>query len=224
MRIRVIDVETSSNDETAEVIQIGWQDLAVEGSAVYLFERGIQRNVAFEGEIAPEAKAVHHITEDDLKGAPDWETVKTHAFSDDADVFAAHNAEFERRFLDPGRPWICTYKVALTLWPDFPHHGNQYLRYKLGYKHDRIAAAPPHHAGPDAYVTAMTLREMLKLRTPDEMIEITEKPILLSRIMFGKHRGTPFSEVPDDYLHWILGQDFDENVKHTAREYLGLNK
>ena len=37
---------------------------------------------------------------------------------------------------------------------------------------------------------------------------------------FGKHKGTPMGEVPDDYLYWLHGQ---EGIFGELREYLDDN-
>lgn len=39
---------------------------------------------------------------------------------------------------------------------------------------------------------------------------------------FGKHKGTLWSQVPRDYLDWVVNKsDFtDEDVLYTARHYL----
>jgi exodeoxyribonuclease X len=49
----------------------------------------------------------------------------------------------------------------------------------------------------------------------------TNEPVLLPNVTFGKHRGQAWTDVPVDYLQWILRQqDMNENVVHTARHHL----
>lgn len=55
------------------------------------------------------------------------------------------------------------------------------------------------------------------------MIQITRSPSLLYKCVFGKNAGKLWSEVPKDYLSWIINQDFDEDVKYTAGYYLSDN-
>jgi uncharacterized protein (DUF3820 family) len=38
---------------------------------------------------------------------------------------------------------------------------------------------------------------------------------------FGKHKGALFSEIPADYLQWLLGTDLDEDMTYTVRHHLG---
>ena len=69
--------------------------------------------------IPPGASAIHHIVDEDVQNAPLLSEVISG--SEGADVYVAHNCEFERSFfaaqgIELG-PWICTYKCALRVWP-----------------------------------------------------------------------------------------------------------
>jgi exodeoxyribonuclease X len=71
---------------------------------------------------------------------------------------------------------------------------------------DRSMADRAHRAMPDAYVTTHLLREILKHASIQELIRWTNEPVLLPRVLFGKHRGQKWTDVPPDYLQWILRQ------------------
>jgi hypothetical protein len=47
----------------------------------------------------------------------------------------------------------------------------------------------------------------------------SNQPALLTKVTFGKHRGSHWIDVPDGYLDWIISTaiGFDENVIHTAK-------
>jgi exodeoxyribonuclease X len=162
--------------------------------------------------------AVHHITDEmvadaagnvGLIGTPDY--------------FCAHNADYERQFHDPGVPYICTYKVALRLWPDAPSHGLQFLRYFLGLEVDAALAAPPHRAGPDAYLGAALMVRILQENrvSIDDMVRWSGGPALLPRVNFGKHKGSKWEDVPTDYLDWLANKsDLDRDIKANARHHL----
>jgi len=177
--------------------------------------------------IPPGASAVHHILDHHVANAPAAEDVLADIAAS-GEPLVAHNDRFERRFFNPsGALWIDTYRCALRVWPEAPGHGNQTLRYWLGL--DRLEgfdpqhAMPAHRAGPDAYVTAHILAQLIAA-TGDagQLFEWSSQPALLRRVRFGKHRGTPWSEVPQDYLEWVVRQhDMDEDVRHTAAYWLG---
>lgn len=232
--IRVIDLETTGLEATAQVCEIAFCDVVstesdengapinwsvVEGSTSFL---------SIEGSMPPEVSAIHHIVKEDLIGAPTLEDIAPVIFerpSNQAFYLAAHNCSFERQFLtlDITGPvsWICTYKAACRVWPDAPSHKNQVLRYwrkPEGLLRDKAGAA--HRAFGDAYVTAYLLRDLLQLQSIDEMVAWSDEPVLLTKVTFGKHQGKLWTEVPSDYLEWMLGQDFDDDRLHTARHHL----
>lgn len=223
-RLRVIDYETTGvpEDAGAEVVELAYVDVDPDALAVTGKWQSFAKPV---GPIPPQVKAVHHILEDDVAGAPAIRELWPLLFQGCGphDILVAHNASFEQHFhKGDGRAWIDTYKCALVVWPDAPAHSNQVLRYWLNLDHhkefDRVAAMPPHRALPDAYVTAHILLQLLHEITIDEMLRISVEPALLRRIGFGKHKGMLFSEAPVDYLRWIVDKaEFDPDVTATAR-------
>jgi uncharacterized protein (DUF3820 family) len=49
---------------------------------------------------------------------------------------------------------------------------------------------------------------------------LSSSPILFKKVGFGRHFGQLWSEVPRDYLRWILDQkDFDPDTRYTALHY-----
>lgn len=222
-RVVVIDVETSGLDPVSDhVVELAAVDLSDDRRASTLVEPPPGTV------IDPQASAVHHLVAGDLVGQPTLEEAWRLCVPSDAAAYAAHNADFDARFLDgvadPGVPWVCTWRCASHLWPDAPAHGNQALRYWLqDWGNPELPAGlAPHRALYDAVVTAQHLRIMLRGRSVAELAELTRTPLLLERVRFGKYRGTLWSAVPHDYLRWVLSQDFDADVVHTARHHLGV--
>lgn len=231
-RIRVLDFETTGTQEDAdaEVIEMGRIDL---DPATGLISNSWETFCRPQNGIPPVTRAVHHITDAEVEPAPPARECWDQLFADlgDGDPVCAHNNKFELAFVPPDyrdRPWICTYKVALVAWPDAPGHSNQVLRYWLGI--DKLPdfspalAQPPHRALPDSYVTAFILRELLKFKTIPEMLTISSYPAVLRKVSFGKHRGQRYSEVPSDFLEWMLTTDMDEDRKFTARRELQIRR
>ncbi|MGI4795126.1 MAG: exonuclease domain-containing protein [Janthinobacterium lividum] len=220
MRLRVIDIETTGQAPPAEVIEFGRVDVCYAGSE-WQVERPMARLYRPMNGIPPETMAVHHITEADM--TPDTpvctaDRLRQAVWGGDApDVLVAHNCSFEQMFVaedvTDALPWICTYKVALHVWPDAPRHSNQVLRYWRNLVLDPALAMPPHRAGPDAYVTAHLLIELLRHTTVEQMIAWTALPKRLPKLPFGKHRGLAWAEAPLDYLQWMMRQtDMDQDA------------
>jgi exodeoxyribonuclease X len=219
MIIRVIDFETTGMPPDAAVCEIGWCDLVLGDGPTMITP--VQAMFVNPNRPMPiEAMAVHHIRDWDVANAPPI-TDGFMRIADGADVFAAHNAVFERSFFSGNEmPWICTYRCGLRAWPESPVHSNQGLRYFLTLDLGE-EAMPPHRAGPDAYVTAHILRALLGVQPSDVLIKWTSEPALLVKCGFGKHRGQKWAEVPSDYLEWLLRQrDMGEDIHHTARHHL----
>lgn len=220
--IRVIDFETTGmTPPDAAICEIGWQDIEGE-QTIPILGGGISRVVDPHRPMPPEACAVHHLTDSDVHGCPDAIAIFPELMRG-VSIFAAHNAAFERQYFDGGgKPWICTLKAARRVWPNAPGHGNQVLRYWLGLKLDPQLAMPAHRAGPDAYVTSHILLHLLAEAELDDLIRWTDEPSLLpGAIRFGKHRGTAWSDLPNDYLAWIAEKsDLDADAKFTARHHL----
>jgi len=227
MLFRVIDFETTGFPPEAAICEIGYCDLKVYAGQIENIDAPVSLLVNPNRPMPPEARAVHHISDDDLIGAPPIETGLIQLNHPSVDVFVAHNMAFEREFFTGGQKnWICTLKVSRRLWPDCPSHTNQCLRYFLGVELDHQVAMPPHRAGPDAYVTAHILREAINAgATLADMIEWSIEPSLLPRVNFGKHRGQAWKDLPGDYLDWIVRKsDMDADVKFTARHHLDARR
>jgi exodeoxyribonuclease X len=117
--------------------------------------------------IPPETSAVHHIIDEDLAGAPDWDTVVDGLWGavslggelEPQDVvMVAHNAEYEQAVLAgtifDRAVWVCTFKCALVIWPQAPSHSNEGLRYWLRMGGGRKGKQASHSALHDCKVTA----------------------------------------------------------------------
>jgi exodeoxyribonuclease X len=226
MRLRVIDIETTGETPPAEIIEFGRADVH-DADGSWHVDRPMARLYRPLCAIPPETMAVHHLTDKDFTpDTPDCspERVGLAVWGDETpDVPVAHNCGFEQLFVAAAQTgplsWICTYKVALRLWPDAPKHSNQVLRYWLGLDLDAAQAMPPHRAGPDAWVTAHLLLRMLEQVTVAQMIRWTAEPKQLPAIPFGKHRGLKWADLPADYLQWLVRQaDMDPDVLWCARQ------
>lgn len=252
---RVVDTETTGVDpEHDRIVEMGFVDLVPAQVNDEHALRFVRHDSAFSWladpgiEIPPEAKAVHHITNGMVAGCPPPErTVSDLTMSDGGAlgvediVFVAHNADFDRSMLEAagfpkGETWLCTYRLALHLWPDAPSFKNEVLRYWRGY--DTLPwVGIAHRAEHDVQVTALLLAEMLEalgkigVSTVEELIAFAQKPaILRGKMKFGKHRDRTWEEVARQdpgYLEWMLRQppgSWDVDQIATIKHHLGAHR
>ncbi len=226
MRLTVLDLETSgipTETDPHAVIEVGWVTVDLMGAGEVVIGEPKSMLVDPKRPIDVEAKAAHHITETMIAGAPPPEVGFRHATDTKPEIWVAHNADFEKSFFGGGGlPWLCTYKAACRIFPDAPSHSNQVLRYWLDLQLDDALAQPTHRAGPDAYVTAHLLAELLRSGTSvEDMVRWSRGAALLPRMNFGKYRGKKWGEAPTDYLRWIIDKsDMDKDVKANAKHEL----
>lgn len=223
--IRVVDFETTGMEPPAEVVEYGYCDLVSEAGA-WRVEQPVSR-LYFVAAIPPEVRAVHHISQAEVADCYHFDEAEVHNPLEDVSVLAAHNLDFEDRFI-PSRvlPGICTLKAALRVWPDAPGHSNSVLRYWLEDQDklalDHATAMPPHRAGPDAYVTAHILKALFEAgATGKDMVAWSREPRLLPTCPIGKFRGKPWPEVEAGFLSWMLAQaTMEADLKWNARREL----
>ena len=206
-RIRVIDLETGGNGPD-DVCEIGWQDVRRGPDTVWRLDDARGARLVNPGRpMSPDTLAVHHILDAQVAGAPYWREIAAEVLRPQGGVaaLAAHRATFEQRYCRPGLTggagWICTWKCALRLWPHLPRFSNQMLRYLRnpeGLVH--AEGLPAHRAGPDAYVTAHHLRDMLNEASVAQLLAWSREPGLLPRVPAGPARGRAWAELTQDAL------------------------
>jgi exodeoxyribonuclease X len=216
----VTDTETTGMDQESDAI-VEFAAVGSDGDYIHTLIDPGDVNMSYG------AMAAHHLPLRKLRGHMRIEDAiaASHMNSHPDAILVMHNAEFDMRFLRPHlhhKKIICTWKVALTLVPDAESHGNGSLWYELGLDRDmpEEAGSMPHRALFDSFMTWDILRYFLKINTLDDMVRITENPVLLRKCSLGKYRGELWENVDSGYMRWCLGKDFDENVKFTCNHWL----
>ena len=140
-------------------------------------------------------------------------------------ILVAHNAKFdvdmlEKEGIHPKRI-ICTLKLARHMDPNgvIPRYSLQYLRYFLGIK----IKATTHDALGDILVLEKLFERLFAKMSEDigpgavenKMMDISSKPVLLTRMYFGKHKGAFFKDIPQDYLRWLKDIP-SKSMNHSA--------
>jgi len=181
------------------------------------------------------AMKTHHITEKMVADKPAFNGSQTQAdlvtlLQNSDNVLIAHNAQFDTSMLNKegvATPRvICTLKLIrfLDTEGEIPEHNLQYLRYYYGMEIN----AKAHDALGDILVMEQLflliwgkfIEAYPQETIVQEMIRITNSPVLLPIMPIGKHKGLNFRDVPKDYLQWMVGRDFDGDLLYTAEYYM----
>lgn len=236
VRMRVADCETSGlkRADGAEVVEWGWVDLLFD-TETKAVEISLPQSLLFypENGMPPEVSAVHHLTLKHLAGQPVHrdEDAGLLITSESPTFISAHNfCQMEAQWLTPellgSTRAIDTLKCAAQIWPEAPSVGNQALRYWLGLDLDEETAAPPHRAGPDAWVTAHILARMLQTETVKDLVLWTMQPRKFWKCPIGKHYGEAWADIPHSYLTWITGNgnDLEPDIKAAAQDEINRRR
>jgi exodeoxyribonuclease X len=222
--VRIVDLETTGMEPPAQVCEYAHIDFDTDTRDLFGIDGRAVSRLHFVDVMPPECRAVHHISQDETVGCPRFDclAVSAEAKADGVWGFAAHNAEFEGKWIVSDLPVICTYKAALRVWPEAPSHSNWALFYWLLDQGlvDGGVRGFPHRAGPDVAVTSKLLGALLDKTTGAQMVAWTKEPRLLPTCPIGKFRGKPWDQVEFGFLDWMLKQtDMEADLKwNAARE------
>lgn len=221
--LTVVDTETTGLEEKDRVVEMAAVTVTREGGVTSTWSSLFSSDVPVE----PEARAAHHIRDDDLRDAPSPELLPVLDILGSG-IVAAHNLAFDAKMIE--QTWgckiserrICTWKCARHLWKGMPSYSNQALRYRLDLIVPGADGLPSHRALADALVTTAILQRMLIDNTPEDLMRLTAEPVLMTLVPFGKYRGQTWESMDTGYLRWVLDprREFDEDTLHTARHWL----
>lgn len=191
--------------------------------------------------IPPSASAIHHITNEMLKDAPSFALSKSFAKLDTlnthTNTLVSHNAPFDLSMLQKeGITWqgsvIDTLKCSKALMDDLEGYSLQFLRYecrlyrqeKEFFEHYGVSIIP-HHPLSDGLHTKMMLEYLLDLASEEELIDMSQKRLLLNRLPFGKYAKKRIEEIATKdpgYLKWMMESlmEMDEDLRYSCDYYL----
>lgn len=224
--IRVYDFENTDFDPPAGVIEVGYCDL-IQSDGGWAVQKPVSWLCGTDQPMSPSARAAHHISPAELEGLAPYVAADMwgRAVEEGVSVVAAHNADHEAKFWGEARlPVICTYKAAMRVWPQAPSFSNGALRYWLedqgATAPDHALTMPAHRAGPDAYVTAVTLAALLSNVTAREMVGWTREPAAHPTCPIGEWRGKPWAEVDAGFLRWMVNKPVEPDLVWNAQREL----
>lgn len=226
-----IDTETTGLESNDRICSVGLID-----------DKTLHHELINPGKkIPPSASAIHHITNEMVKESPLFNLsvsfellneVNTHT-----NVLVSHNAPFDLAMLQKeGITWqgsvIDTLKCSKALMDDLDGYSLQFLRYECRlYRHEKEffdnfgVEITPHHSLSDALHTKMMFEYLLDLATEEELVEMSQKRLLINRLPFGKYAKKRIEEIATKdpgYLKWMCESlmELDEDLRYSIDYYL----
>lgn len=236
MAFILFDTETTGSGEEDRICQIA---LGIIGNPTEYISEYCKPPL----QISYHAMAVHGITNEKIENAPDFKSLKSFSvlseLNSKENTLIAHNAKFDiEMILKEGIAWngnvIDTLRCSKHLLPDEESHALQYLRYSLsiykeeGCEEERMLRAKystfsAHDALFDIYILKKLFSKLLKsVKSTQKMIELTNMPVQLKKMKFGKYKGCLFDEIARkdrSYLQWLSQNSEDEDIVYTCKMY-----
>ena len=212
----ILDTETTGIESPA-LVEAAWLAIASPLALVTAAEFCGRFNPGKPIEFG--AMATHHITNEDIAGAP---SPATFALPDGCEYIIGHNIDFDWKVIgEPKVKRICTLAFSRKLWPDGAHSLGAML-YRLEGPSARERLLNGHSAAVDVHNCRILLGHILSnlnwVRTWDELYQQCEIARIPDVMPFGKHKGTRLKDVPADYKQWLLKQpDVDPYLVKALR-------
>ena len=182
--------------------------------------------------INPESIAIHHISDEMVKGKPKIEEILPKAVEFiGKHVIVGHGINNDIAFLYsaakkhqipcklPSHPYIDTLRLA-RLYGESPTNSLEKLR-----QHFNIAEEGAHRAMSDVIVNIEVFKHLSqRYKTTEELMHRLKSPILLRNMPLGKHKGRSFPEIPVEYLRWASHQNFDQDLLFSIKSELKKRK
>jgi len=161
------------------------------------------------------ALATHHIMDEELVDCPPASRFK---LPDDVSYIIGHNVDFDWEVIGKLKiKRICTLALARKLWPDLDSHNQGALLYYLDRNTAREQLQNAHSALTDVGICAVILNricQQLGIKTIEDLYIESEKARIPTTMPFGKHKGLPLADLPNDYKQWLLNQgDIDPYLR-----------
>lgn len=226
---RSIILDTETHDLNGLPIEIAYAPVdIVQGTLVLDKEQIFDQYYQVGEKITYGSMAVHHILESDLINQPDYRSFK---LPTETQYIIGHNIEYDMNAIarcgidiQPLKS-ICTLALARQVWKNLDAYNMSALVYYVskGSEKARQMLKNAHRADADIILTANVLMHMLKelqVNNMEELYQISEQARIPTTIHFGKHKGTALTDLPKDYVDWLLSKDDLDSRLRQALENL----
>ena len=214
--MHAIILDTETHTLNGQPIEIAYAPIEIHDAKITLDKSQLFDQLYQADEpISYAAMAVHHILETDLADQPHYTKFKLPA---ETQYIIGHNIDYDIRAIQKcgvdtsSIKAICTLALARKVWPDAEAHNISALIYMItkGSEKAREMIRKAHRADMDIILTANILMHIvhhLKINNIEELYEASEDARIPRIVNFGKHKGTLITDLPSDYIQWLLRQD-----------------
>lgn len=182
--------------------------------------------------ISEASLAIHHITEDMVKGKPlisdilpdvlkfiGGHTIVGHGIGFDIEMVS----RAAKRANIPCRVSVQQHIDTLRLARHYG--GSQTNSLEALREHFNIAEEGAHRAMSDVVVNIEVFKNLCSsFKSSKQLFNVLSKPVQLKAMPLGKHKGRPFKEIPLEYLQWAVNKDFDQDLIFSLKMELKRRK
>lgn len=176
--------------------------------------------------------AIHHITEEMVKGKPTIRAflprlldligkhiIVGHGVGFDIEVIASAADRAGIPSTIRQNLYLDTLRMA-RLYGESPKNSLEQLRC-----HFNIESEGAHRAMSDVVVNMGVFKYLARrYRTTEQLFEVLSRPILMKVMPLGPHKGRLIKEVPLEYLLWAAHKDFDQDLLFSIRSEIKRRK
>lgn len=201
----LFDTETTGTAD-AQIIEAAWLQLS--DPVFLLIDQEFEQRYRPDETITLGALATHHIYDEELIDCPPHTEFRLPA---DTEYLIGHNIDYDwARAGCPDIKRICTLAMARRLLPGLDSYSQSALIYHIDRAHARELLKQAHSALADVKNCFSLLKYLLAqlgyIHTWEQLWQFSELARIPTVMGFGKHKGMPIADVPQDYKNWLLRQ------------------
>lgn len=171
--------------------------------------------------IEPGAQAVHGISAEDVAGKPTLESIAD-MIGDNPIKMIGHNVSFDKRMIGPHiqvAEEMCTLELAREFIKGTTNHKLETLQKELSLPDQKS-----HSALGDVYTCLYLLQHIVNVTGLDfkTLWARAQRPKMVQRMPFGKHKGTLISNLPRSYRDYMLTLDINKDLRYTLETLKAL--
>jgi len=176
--------------------------------------------------IALGAMATHHILQSEVDGQVPADDFK---LPEGIEYVIGHKVDFDMESIgypdDGPLKRICTRALARHHLPELDSHSQSALMYHFFEPSEARQMIKGAHRASDDIMNCAHLLDCLAtvitekgiaFDTFEDMWKESERCRIPTKMDFGKHDGTPITELPYSYKNWLLGQDWTDKYLRKA--------